>query len=362
MLKKYVIVILCLSAYISFSQVSSHQKLDSLILKTLSKHKIPSMTMAYIQPDTIIYGIGGTIKLDSSRDVTLFDKYHIGSNTKAFTSFLAFQLIEAEIITLETKFIDLFPELKNDIRKDYLSITLSDLLSHNACVKPMTKGIEFKKLPKFTGTTSEKRYQFSKHILGLKPVKKGEYSNAGYVLAAMMLEKTLNESFEDLLGRSLTSQNLNFAFGFPNKENLDSPWGHWIEKKALIALPPDHEYKLEDYVLPAGDLSINTVDYSKFIQSLLKGYIGKGNMLKKDAYEKMFYGLQPYSYGWGNQINEAGKLAFHDGTTGTFFCHTIISTTHEFALIIIMNSATSEQIEDLYALRDLFFSLRKEIH
>ena len=176
------------------------------------------MVVAVIKPDSIYYGIQGSARIDTTIKVQLTDKYHIGSNTKAFTSFLAFQAIEAKKISLETKFIDLYPEF-TEIRGEYKDITLADLLSHNARLRQCRGGKEWKSFYKFKGTPLEKRYSFAEYILKQKPIEKGNYSNAGYLLAASMLEKVYGLPFESLLENSMDSLGIATYFGFPNEEN-----------------------------------------------------------------------------------------------------------------------------------------------
>ncbi len=344
----------------SYSQ-KTNKTLDSLAKITIEKYNIPSLAVSYIKKDTCFYGVKGNININSKIKTTLKDKYHLGSNTKAITSFIAFKLIENNKISLETKFIDLFPNLKKKVKRKYRKITLSDLLSHNAKIQPYTSGVEYEKIKNLTGDVSKKRLSFVKQILNQKSVKKGTYSNAGYVIVALMLEKCSNQTFEKLLSKYLTEMDINYTIGFPNKENIESTWGHWIENKKLISLPPTHFYKLNDYVLSAGDVSMNIIDYSKFVQSNLLGLLGYDNYLTSKSYEKIHYYKKPYSYGWANQINKNGKLSFHDGTTGTYFCHAIISSTYEFAVVIFINSAEKYQIGGVMELRDKIFKMRKKI-
>ena len=340
------------------AQTKTDGKLDHLIAETIAGYNIPSMAVAVIKPDTVYYGIQGNIRIDTMHKVQLSDKYHIGSCTKAFTSFLAFQAIEENKIGLETKFVDLYPEFTS-IRREYKEITLSHLLSHNAHIRPYTNGKEYKKLPYFSGSVVEKRYEFTKFILQQKPVRNGVYSNGGYVLAAMMLEKAYELPFESILNNAMDKMGLEVFYGFPNKEDISYPWGHLSEKRNQIPLAPNHEYKLEDYLLPAGDLSINILDYSVFIQAHLNGILGNKSVLKTETFEKMLYGLDSYSYGWGNRINDKEKLAFHDGSAGTFYCHSVISSTDKVALIIMINSATSKQVKKLHALSSHLLGLYK---
>ena len=347
-----------LLARMGIGQTLNNERLDYLIAKTISKHNIPSMVVAVVKPDTIWYGIQGNTRVDTNKKVQLTDKYHIGSNTKAFTSFLAFQAIEDHKISIDTKFLDLYPNFKA-VRSEYKEITLSDLLSHNARLRPYTNGKEFQELPELNGSISDKRYEFAQHILNQKPVGKGVYSNAGYVLAAMMLEKVYHLPFESILKNAMDEMGLEVFFGFPNKQDINYPWGHLMEHKKQVSLSPKHEYKLEDYMLPAGDLSINILDYATFIKKHLNGVLGNDSTLKKESYEKLFYGLASYSYGWGNKINRQGKIAFHDGSAGTFYSSTLISSTHEFAIIIIMNCADHKQVKQLYKLRKKLFRSAK---
>jgi len=344
----------------TFSQVEN-PILDSLVSATINHSDIPSMAVAYIQPDATFYGIDGVVRNDSDEPVRLTDKYHLGSNTKAVTSFLAFRLIEKGEIKLNTKFVDLFPELNGEIRSDYVNITLGDLMSHNAGIRPYTSGMAVNKIPTFAGTTTDKRLSFAKYAMSKKPAKIGEYSNGGLLIASLMMEKASGKSYEELLDETFTELDLDYFIGFPNKENISQPWGHIKEKKNLKALGPDDEYKLPDYFLPAGDLSMSIVDYAKFIQIHINGFLEKDSTLSKDSYKKLFYDKADYSYGWGNQINDKGNLVFHDGSAGTYYCHTLISTTYNFALIIVMKSATDEDVEELYKVQGQILGARKRI-
>ena len=340
-------------------QTKTNATLDSLISETISEYNIPSMVVAVIKPDSIYYGIQGSARIDTTIKVQLTDKYHIGSCTKAFTSFLAFKAIEANKISLDTKFLDLYPEL-NKVRNEYKDITLGNLLSHNAHLRPFTGGKEWDKFSKFNGTPIEKRYDFAKYVLKQKPVDSVAYSNAGYILAAMMIEKVNGLPFETVLKNTMDSLGIETYYGFPNEEDVNFPWGHANDKdENLAALPPNHYWKLADFILPAGDLSINILDYSKFIQVHLNGFLGNDSILTQKSFEKLFYDIESYSYGWANKINEEESFVSHDGSASTFYCETRIYTTKEFAQIVIMNSANSKQREGLYKLRNKLIKTRK---
>lgn len=329
----------------------THVGIDSLIKETLYKHQIPALVVGLVKPDTCLFGIGGVNKIGGKQKVTLEHKFHLGSNTKAITSFVAFQMIEKNQIALSDKFFDLFPEWRTFSNKAYLDITLQQLLSHQAGIQPYTNGTEYKKLPILKGSVSDKRTNFAKFVLQEKAVKKGTYSNAGYALAALMLGKKSGVPFEALLAKTFKQLSLEYFLGFPNKEQQSNPWGHWKEGKQLIALKPTHFYQLEDYMMSAGDVAMNIKDYATFIQLHLNGLIGKNNVLKSTSYKKMHFGIPNYSFGWGNMILKKEQLSYHDGSAGTYYCHVIMFPDKQLAVIIMANTAQQAQVRAIYKLR-----------
>ena len=106
-------------------------------------------------------------------------------------------------------------------------------------------------------------------------------------------------------------------------------------------------------MLAAGDMAMSIVDYSKFIQLHLRGLKGENNYLTSQDYQKLHFHLEDYSYGWGNQVTNKSKISFHDGSAGTYYCHTILMPTKDLAVIIMTNSALSNQVKGIYELREL---------
>lgn len=350
-MKKIYPVLLMLFSVVGWTQNTAIY-LDSLTENVRKEYNIPALAVAYVTPNSVYYGIAGTTKIDNDQKVTLKRKFHIGSNTKAVTSFIAMKFIEENKISLRTKFFDLFKEMKSDKNALYHDITLGDLLSHNAQVHSYTAGNEFTKLPELKGAVSDKRKAFAEFVLTETPVAKGTYSNAGYALAALMLEKTSGKSYEELVQNTFSELGLDYFIGFPNKENIDNPWGHWIEFFTNVPLAPDHFYQLEDFMVSAGDLSMDIVDYSKFIQLHLKGLFVGDNYLKTESYKTLHLGKSNMAYGWGNIKNNEQTFSYHDGSAGTFYTHLLISHETQTAVIVFANAADANTQKGIYKLRE----------
>ena len=349
-MKKLLLLFLGFAPILSFSQELSVD-LQEQIRQAQKEFQIPAIGVSLITTDSVFSYVNGKAKLGKKEKISPDAKFHLGSNTKAITAFMAMHLIEEGKLELETPFFQLFPEFQADAQPEYHQITLGDLLSHQAFIPPYTKGIELAKFRNSKGSASENRYAFAQSILKDKPVKKGAYSNAGYVLAALMLEKASDKTYRQLLEETMDDLNLDWFVGFPNKETSENPWGHWFEGGSLTALEPTHDYRLPNFMSSAGDVAMNLADYSKFVQLNLNGLAGKSNYLKAENYERLHFGQSPYAYGWGNSTSDGDRISFHDGSAGTYYCHTFINADEGLAVIIVANTATPEAVKAIYNLR-----------
>jgi len=346
---------------IQINAQNSSPTINALIDSTITKYGIPSMVVAVIKPDTCYYGKGGVLRINSDEKVNLKSKYHLGSDSKAIASFVAMTLIEDSLISLDTKLLELIPELAKNARVEYKDICLGDLLSHTARIQHYTTDEEFNKLPELNGSISEQRMQFTNFVLTEPAVGKLEYSNAGYVIATLMLERASGKSFEELLKKTLTELDLDYFIGFPDKQNHLYPSGHWVEDSILITLPTTHPYKLMPIMVAAGDIAMDIIDYSKFIQLHLNGANGNCKYLSRKGYNDLLEYKKPYALGWANGVDNNGfKYYGHNGSAGTYYCHNFIFPHNEVAIIIMINSAEDEHKKGINEIREQVIDLLNE--
>ncbi len=336
----------------------SDATLNHMIDTIITKYEIPSMVVSVIKSDTCYYGRNGVLHINTDDRVNLKSKYHLGSNSKAVTSFIAMKLIENGKLELDTRLLDLIPELKTTARKVYKDVTLADLLAHFARIQSYTTDKEFEKLPEITGSTSEQRMQFSQFVLTEKPIKKGSYSNAGFVIASLMMERASGKSFETLLEETFAELGVDYFIGFPDKQNHLYPSGHWMEDSVLVCLATTHDYKLEPYMLTAGDIAMDIVDYSRFVQLHLNGANGNCDFLDCNSYKMVLDYEEIHGLGWGNGKTDKGdKVYGHSGSAGTYYCHTVILPDDDLAVILMTNSAEDEHVKAMMKLRNKLMDL-----
>lgn len=312
-----------------------------------SVYHVPELAYAVLNADTVLeMAVTGYHAIHLTDRATDNDRFHLGSNTKAITAFVIAHYVELGKLKWETRFFDLFPEWKKSALPVYYTITLKELLAHRSGVQPFL-GENDPPLPEFKGSRQQKRRAFGKFVLNLPRVKEDSlqpyvYSNAGYALAALMLEKVTGKSWEYLMEKNCNGLlNLGIGFSWPENQKRKDTWGHFSTDKGLVPVPSDTSFCI-DLAEPAGDLNIKLKDYAKYIQLHLKGLSGMDNYLKSTTYHFLHEAFDGYALGWFNVHEKGNDYSSHSGTDGTYYALTSIDRTKKQSYIVFTNVYSEE--------------------
>lgn len=342
--------------------------LQSLLIKLRLDYKMPAMAAAVISSDKIeAIAVSGYRKIYEKEKVQLNDRFHLGSNTKAITAYWAAMLVESGQITWNTKILDLFPHWKDNMLKTYHDVSLSDLLCHRGKIQPFMSAFDLVKIPRFTGELAiDRRRAFAKWLLQQNPAPVGnnegyEYSNAGYAIAAAMLEKASNIAWEDgITNDVLLPMGINPVIGWPTDVDIHQPFGHHSTNPLdsnLRAVTKANMYEIPELLDPAGDISMSIGDYAKFVQANLQGIRGKDNHLKATTYDYLHYGRENYAMGWIRLERKGVHISSHDGSAGTFYSSTIIYKEKDLAIVVFVNASNIYATKAVYSLRKRLLEL-----
>jgi CubicO group peptidase (beta-lactamase class C family) len=324
-----------------------------IIEQARHENNIPAMAVVIMDAERVLQSdIQGEREIGSNSTSTLDDYFHIGSCTKSILAVMAGKLIEQGELNWDTQFFSLFSELKAVARKEYLPISLEDLLMCQAGIMPFTAGEEYAGLDASITCT---RQAFIKYLIQQKPAAKRAkggfkhlYSNASYTMAAVMLERVTGLTWEELILQTLSNDlELTVKFGWPNGNDINQPWGHAELDGNLQALSPDHEYRLPKIIAPAGDISLKPLDYAKYVQLHLQGLRGTDNYLSSETWQTIHYRQKGFSLGVVNQTSWGERYSAFDGSAGTFYCATMIFPDSNFAFVIMANSGAAQAVKGI---------------
>ncbi|HSH96397.1 MAG TPA: serine hydrolase domain-containing protein, partial [Roseimicrobium sp.] len=305
----------------------------SQMLETIRvKHHFPALAAAVVVDGKIVVtNAVGFRKEGGPEQITVDDKFHLGSVTKSMTATVAAMLVEQGTISWTKTIGEAFPEFKGEIHPDYLGVTLEQLLSHRGGAPGDAPGDLWRDAWMAKGTAAEQRLAFIKGLLARKPESKPgtkfTYSNQGYTIAGVMLEKADSKAWEELL-RSMLFEPLgmtNAGFGAPaSVGKVDQPWGH---NKSLLSgvepVPPGPRADNPLAISPAGAVHCSIGDLAKYAAFHMAGERGESKLLKADSFRKLHTvaeGNKDYALGWLvlNRPWANGRALMHNGSNTMF--------------------------------------------
>lgn len=331
------------------------EKADSIRIK----YKIPGLVYAIVKKDTVLdlNVLGLTRKGGPS--ATKSSLFALGSCSKAVTSLIASDLVSKNVLAYETKFFDLLPELIQSSDTSYRNITLLNLLSHRAHIQPLT-GQDNEKLPEklLNATGEDCRYNLSKWVLAQKPYAEGKtyhYSNAGYTLAGLMLEKKTGKNWEKLVTEFMSTNGITVSFEYPNIKNPNDVWLH-TDKLKPVSPNKNYQSGCNKPIAPGGLVFMSIVDAAKYLQLHLKGLFDSTDPLQQKSFEFMHYGLPEYSLGWVWTENDGNRFSAHQGNiAGWSFCDIRIYAKQQVGIIVLANAGNNDAVTGVIELRRKLF-------
>ena len=224
---------------------SNAVSLDAILRPRLTQHNLPALAAAAVVNGQIVAaGAVGTRRAGADIPVTLDDKFHIGSCTKAMTALLAGIFVEGGKLRWDTTVAEVYPELTGAMRDEVKSVRLDQLLSHTSGIPADNDAFEklvIQSLAQREINLDELRYWVIGQVVALPPQSPpGErfaYSNLGYMLAGGIIERITDKTWEELVAtRIFDPLGLNSA-GFGPQSSLgrvDAPLGHLIRPDGTL--------------------------------------------------------------------------------------------------------------------------------
>jgi tetratricopeptide (TPR) repeat protein len=183
-----------------FAHQAFPQSLPSKIDKLVNEYVINQQFMGSIlvaEKGKVIFSKGyGLANVEENIPNTPETRFSIGSITKQFTAMLVTQLAEKGKLRLDNTISDFLPDFPKDIGR---KITVEMLLCH-------TSGLIFPEgIEKYYYASTKEEYlqeyikQLSEEGLRFEPGKGYGYSNAGYFILGLIIEKVTGKAYEDVL-------------------------------------------------------------------------------------------------------------------------------------------------------------------
>lgn len=291
----------------------------------LQQHQVPAIGGVYIEEGQVLEQfVLGVRKEGTSTQVSIDDRWHLGSITKSFTATLAAVLIEMEYLAWQTTIGEVFDA--NEYYQKYANVTLEQLLSH-------TGGIHGEIIDTpgwdnyFTRTDElmDQRKDMVSAILHMQGNGIGNftYSNGSFVIAGAMMERIMGSSWEYLLEEYLLLplDIQDVQYGAPTSDVVDGQLvGHDLISGSWSPVEATSLYSDNPKAMgPAGTLSMSLASLTKYVVDHMGGISGQSTILTSSSYERLHQKVSGTDYAMGWFIN--GTNVYHMGTNTLWYAH-----------------------------------------
>lgn len=330
--------------------------LSPLLTPIVQKHDVPGIAAAVVQSgETVALGVAGVRTRGKDDKITVTDRFHIGSDTKAMTAMLCGILVDEGKLKWDQTLGETFAELKDSMHPQYHAVTLEQLLTHRGGAPgDLTRDQLWGKLWQHKGTPTSARRLLLQGVTSnppeATPGEKYIYSNAGYSMAGHMAETVTGKSWESLTREKIFRPlgMTTAGFGPPGvRTNNDQPRGH---KSDGTPVEPSPGADNPVAIGPAGIVHCCIEDWSRFIAANLPS--GKTKLVEPETLVKLHTpasGTQKYAMGWliaDNQPWAGGPALTHAGSNTMWYAVAWLAPEKDFAVLIACNQANAQACND----------------
>lgn len=322
-------------------------------LETLVKKSgAPALAGAVFDKNGLVHIEAAGVRRNGEADkVTVDDRWHLGSNTKAMTAALYGRLVEAGRATWDAPLSTLLPDVPMD--PAWKATTIDQLLAHRAGLKDdiMLDVAWLQVARDDTRPLDVQRRALAAKALAKPPTGKPgafEYANGNYVLAGAAIERITGRTWEAAMREQVFGP-LGMAsagFGAPQGANA---WGHVsppiigsiMAPTAMNAASPMADNPLA--LGPAGTVHATLQDYGKFLRIFLTE---GGGFLKPETIARLGRPVgegdrTPYALGWS--VSSAtpwtkGPALLHEGSNTMWHALAVVAPARGVAIVGAANA------------------------
>ncbi len=255
--------------------------------------------------------------------------FQIGSITKQFTATVILKLQEEGKLSINDKLSKYFPEFKYADK-----ITLENLLTHTSGIYNYTNDIDDNDSAIVCNPVNKQLaldIMFN-HSLDFKPGTKFSYSNSGYYLLGLIIEKVTGKPYEEevrnMIFDPLQMKHSLFDFRNVKDTNLAIGYRKLNDSEHIIAQRWD-----STVTYAAGGIFSTTGDMYKWAKA-----VANKQILLPDSWEAAFTPyLEHYGYGWYIDSFYGKKFVMHSGGLPGFIAYLCYYPDEDVTIILLNN-------------------------
>jgi len=283
-------------------------KVDEYLLSLAQNNKFNGVAIIS-KNDSILYkGQMGFANRKSKKAFSDSSIFLIGSITKTFTATSILLMVDAGKISLNDQLSLFFPDFPKANQ-----VTIKQLLTHTSGIRDYHEFKNWKKQSQFKSLTPK---QVIDSILinpfRFEPNEKFSYSNSGYILLGLIIEKVSGLTFSEFITQNIAKplQLSNTGVCINGAEPNQLVEGYRTNPKGVY----NPDWINFNQPFSSGNMYSNLADLKVFTQALFKG-----KLISKELVELLkFDNSGSYGFGWGIRNIDSLRFYGHMGAMNGF--------------------------------------------
>ncbi len=326
-------------------------RVDAYMRAEMAKRHVPGASVAVVRAGKVVLAKGyGLANVELNVPATPDTVYEMGSITKQFTATAIMMLVEEGKLALDEKITHYLPDLPTA----WSGVTVRHLLTHTSGIKSYTSVPNLFSLWRNDYTHAQIIQLVSGDPLAFPPGEKWDYSNTGYFLLGMIIEKVSGKAYSDFLTErifrplQMTATRVN-------------DWSAIIKNRAggytwRFGALHNADFTSMTWPFSAGVLVSTVRDMAKWDAAL---YTEK--LLKRANLQQMWTPVKlnggstfPYGFGWDLEDYRKHKLISHGGGIPGFTSYIARFVDDKLTVIVLTNTDSADPDSMAHAIAGIY--------
>ncbi|KAB2923796.1 MAG: beta-lactamase family protein [Bacteroidetes bacterium] len=345
-----VIIALLLSSCGSTAPLSVPERIDA-VMAPFAAPDAPGASVLVLKGDSVLFKKAyGLADVAARTPATTLTNYRLASVTKQFTAASVLMLAERNLLSLDDRLTSFFPGFPG-----YgAGITVRHLLTHTSGL------VDYESLLPDTQTVQvldEDCLQLMSRTdsLYFAPGTKYQYSNTGYALLALIVERVSGRRFADFVKENIfapAGMTTSVAFENGRSSVANRAYGHSLQNGAWVQT----DQSSTSAVLGDGGIYSNVEEMAQWVSSLWTNRFLTPAMQTAAWSSAVLNDGTPVDYGmgWHLETYRGMRHPHHGGSTRGFRNHILLFPDQRLMVIVLTNRNEGNPITEAKSIADLF--------
>ena len=348
----YGVILISFSSCKSSGMLMKEKSIDD-ILSAYQSSDNPGASVLVFKDDKIIFKKGyGVSNVSTKEAINPNSNFRLASVTKQFTAMSILLLVQKGRLKLEDplkKYFPSFPAYGKDIKIKHLLTHTSGLMDYEDLMSP-TQAVQLH-------DTNCLQLMYKANGLYFAPGSQYKYSNTGYAILALIVEKISGQDYGVFLKENIfkplkMKTSVAFEEGkstIPNRAyGYSSDNGSWVET----------DQSMTSAVLGDGGIYTNTIEMTQWIKALWD-YKLLGSEMQIQAWtRKKLNNGTPIDYGYGWHIEDYKNITHphHGGSSIGFRNQLLLFPEQKLMVIILTNRNEGDPMNEAKKIADIYLN------